>query len=130
MLVVAIGFSVCFFKEDDPKLLITLPTPAENQILAIGFGGDEPVKFYKFPDAVKAEPNQKITIFNINVLKKSLDEVVVLGQTGERAEEVAVSKLALADVIGFYAFVEEGGFFEKLGVVFPFEQGHVRNIGS
>ena len=57
VLVVAIGFSVCFFKEDDPKLLITLPTPAENQILAIGFGGDEPVKFYKFPDAVKAQPN-------------------------------------------------------------------------
>ena len=107
MLVVAIGFSVCFFKEDDPKLLITLPTPAENQILAIGFGGDEPVKFYKFPDAVKAEPNQKITILDINVLKKSLDEVVVLGQTGERAEEVAVSKLALADIVGLYAFVEE-----------------------
>ena len=57
MLVVAIGFSVGFFEEDDPELLISLSALAENQILAICFGGDEPVQLYQFPDAVKAQPN-------------------------------------------------------------------------
>lgn len=57
VLVVAIGFSVGFFEEDDPELLISLSALAENQILAICFGGDEPVQLYQFPDAVKAQPN-------------------------------------------------------------------------
>ena len=107
MLIVAIGLGVCFFEEDDPELLISLPALAENQILAIRFGRNEPIKFYKFPDTVKAQPNQKIAIFNIDIFKKSLDEVIVLCQTGERAEEVAISKLALADIVGIYAFMEE-----------------------
>ena len=73
--------------------------------------------------------DRKIPVFNVVVFEESLDETLVLCQTGERTEEVAVTQLSLSDVVGIDALVEEVGFLVDLGVVLPLEKGDVFYLG-
>lgn len=80
--IASVGLSVRFFKEYDPKFFISFPAPAEDRSFSVGFNGNISVNLYQLPNSIDAEPNQKISIFEIYVLEKSFNKFFILGQTG------------------------------------------------
>lgn len=71
LLIVSIGLGVGFLKKHHPKL--TVFAVAEGRAVASGTDRNVSIELHQLPSTVDAHPNQKIPIFQIKILKQSLN---------------------------------------------------------
>ncbi len=125
-LIISVSLCIGFLQQHHPKF--SLFAVAKCRMFASGGHRDVSIKLNKSPSPVNADPDKKIAVFCIVVLKQPLNKVLILSQCSQRAQEVAVPQSALFDIIRRYAVFEELWAFVELLIVFPLKQTHIWDL--
>lgn len=77
MLVASIGLGIGFLQQDDPQLLIAIPTSTEDKCFPIRFDWNIAIDFDQFPDSIHTQPDKKVSVLDIDVFEDPLDQMFV-----------------------------------------------------